>query len=273
MYKLIDIKPIQLNDLVRIGGQRDGGYVITRRQLEMTEILLSFGINADWSFDNDFLHKKRGGTLYAYDYSVSSYILQKRIIRSLLSAIYKFVTLDFNTAKERIGFAFEKITHPFGRFFDPAKNRYFFKKYLGDHDDDEYVSVDTIFNAHIKCPVNDLSVFVKMDIEENEYKTLSAFKPFYHLINGFAIEFHKLDIWGDKFTETIREMSEDFYIAHLHANNYGGYIYPDMLPKTLEITFINKKLVSELPSVSTHSYPISGIDFACNPKTPEISLF
>jgi hypothetical protein len=274
MYKLTDIKPIQLNDLVRIGKQQDGGYVIAQRQLDMTETLLSFGINSDWSFDKDFLRKagEERVSLYAYDYSVSSHILQKRIIKALFSAVYKFATLDFSMAKECVGFAVEKTVHPFQCFFTPAKNRYFFKKYLGSHDNDEYISASTIFSTHVKSPIKDLSVFVKMDIEESEYRTLPAFKPYYHLINGFAIEFHNLDILGNNFTEIVRELSEYFYVAHVHANNYGGYIYPAMLPRTLEITFINKKLVSGISVDSNSSYPIPGLDFPCNPKIPDIPI-
>jgi hypothetical protein len=216
--------------------------------------------------------ERRGISLYAYDYSVSARILQKHVVKALFSAMYKLITLDFNTAKKCIDFAFNKIIHPFQCFFNPAKNRYFFKKYLGNHDNNEYISIDTIFNAHVKFPVKDLSVFVKMDIEESEYRTLYMFKPFYHLINGFTIEFHNLDILGNNFTEIVREMSECFYIAHVHANNYGGYIYPSMLPSTLEITFINKKLILGNPVDSTYSYPMPGLDFACNPQCPDIPI-
>jgi hypothetical protein len=273
MYKLTDIRPVRLNDLVRIGRQQDGGYVIAQQQLEKTETLLSFGVSTDWSFDNDFLHKTSNVALYAYDYSVSSRILQKCIVKALFSTVYKFATLDFNMAKERMEFIVEKTIHPFNRFFDPAKNRFFFKKYLGNYDSEEYISVSSIFSTHVQHPIKDLSIFVKMDIEESEYRTLPAFKPFYHLINGFAIEFHNLDIWENNFTEIVREISEYFYIAHVHANNYGGYIYPDnMLPTTLEITFINKKLISKTPVDSNSSYPISGIDFPCNPDIPDIPI-
>jgi hypothetical protein len=151
MYKLTDIRPIQLNDLVRIGKQQDGGYVIAQRQIDKTEILLSFGISTDWSFDKDFLHRKEC-RLYAYDYSVSARILQKHIIKSLCLVVYHLAALDFHTAKERIGFAMEKMIHPFQQFFNPTQNRHFFKKYLGNHDNDEYVSVSTVFSAHISTP-------------------------------------------------------------------------------------------------------------------------
>jgi hypothetical protein len=272
MYQLKMIRPVQLNDLVRIGKRQDGGYVISQRQLDGTKVLLSFGISTDWSFDDDFLHRSNNVALYAYDYSVSAHVLRKRIVKSLCSAIYSIFTQYFHTAKERISFATEKILHPFQRFFNPAKNRWFFKKYLGNHDSDEYVSVNTVFGTHLKHRAEDLSVFVKMDIEESEYRTLPAFKPFYHLINGFAIEFHNLDILGNNFTEIVREMSEYFYVAHVHANNYDRCIYPDTLPKTLEITFINKQLVPETPVDSTRSYPIPGLDFPCDPKFPDVSI-
>jgi hypothetical protein len=272
MYQIKIIKPILLNDLVRIGKQRDGGYVITQRQIEKTEILLSFGISTDWSFDHDFLYRANDVTLYAYDYSVSARILQKRILKSLCSAVYKFISMDFHIAKECIDFAIEKTFHPFQRFFNPNQNKHFLKKYLGNHDDNEYISIGSIFSTHIKSSIKDLSVFVKMDIEDSEYRTLSAFQPFYPFINGFVIEFHNLDILGDNFMKIVCEMSEYFYVAHVHANNYGGYIYPDMLPKTLEITFINKKLVPGTPVDSNNLYPIHGLDFPCNPHIPDISI-
>jgi hypothetical protein len=89
---------------------------------------------------------------------------------------------------------------------------------------------------------------------------------------GFAMEFHNLDILGNNFTEIVREMSEYFYVAHVHANNYGGYIPSTILLKTLEIIFINKKLVSKAPVGSSYSYPVSRLDFACNPKVPDIPI-
>jgi hypothetical protein len=180
--------------------------------------------------------------------------------------------MDIKATKERFGFALEKISHPFQCFFNPSKNRYFFKKYLGNHDNDEYISVDTVFNTNLKLPIKDLSVFVKMDIEGREYKTLHDFKPFYHFINGFAVEFHKLDVFGSDFTEIVREKSEYFYVAHVHANNYGGYIYATMLPDMLEVTFINKKLVLDPPVKSTCAYPVPWLDFACNPQIPDIPI-
>ncbi len=72
MYKLEQIKPIQLDDLVRCGNKHDGGYVLSQRQIDKTKVLLSFGINADWTFEYDFSKRNPSVRIYAYDYSTPS---------------------------------------------------------------------------------------------------------------------------------------------------------------------------------------------------------
>jgi hypothetical protein len=70
--KMVDFSkchPIELDDLVRIGNDNDGGYVLSERQIEKTGTLLSFGINDDWTFEKGFLQKKNI-SIYAYDYSI-----------------------------------------------------------------------------------------------------------------------------------------------------------------------------------------------------------
>jgi len=44
------LKPIYETDLIRIGQDKDGGYLIPQKSLEHTKILYSFGLGADWSF-------------------------------------------------------------------------------------------------------------------------------------------------------------------------------------------------------------------------------
>jgi hypothetical protein len=54
MYDLNRFHPIQMDNLIRLGRDWDGGYVVSKDQIEKTETLLSFGINDDWSFEIDF---------------------------------------------------------------------------------------------------------------------------------------------------------------------------------------------------------------------------
>jgi hypothetical protein len=218
-------------DLVRVGKQSGGGYVIPYRLINHTRVLLSFDINNARAFEADFLRIKKDIILYAFDYSVSA---------------------------KMIGFR-------------RKKERHFIKKLFGSQTNDKYVSVPEIFNRYLLTAL-DLSVFVKMDIENSEFRTLLQFKPYWNKINGFVVEFHELDLLGDKFDNIVRELSADFYVAHVHANNYTGYIYQTTLPITLEVTFINKRLVTEEIQDSTYTYPIRGLDVRCNPKAPDISI-
>ena len=54
---MIDTKkllPIEIDDLVRIGRDNDGGYVLPQRIFNFCDGLLSYGINKDWSFERIF---------------------------------------------------------------------------------------------------------------------------------------------------------------------------------------------------------------------------
>jgi hypothetical protein len=260
MYSLKEIRPVQIDDLVRIGRDKDGGYILSQSQVDKTKLMLSFGVCDDWSFEKDFLRHKENVALYAYDYSVSANFFLKSFLRGIL--LCKFRQIPLRLIK----------LLSFLHFFSPKKNRTFIKKFVGKRDDERFISVPTIFKTHVPTSIEDLGVFVKMDIEGSEYRVLNAFKPFFSFINGFVIEFHDMDIQEHNFNEIIREMSVNFYIAHVHANNCGGCIDETSLPMILEITFINKKLLANVPSASLRSYPVVGLDFPNNVKLPDIPL-
>jgi hypothetical protein len=100
-----------------------------------------------------------------------------------------------------------------------------------------------------------------MDIEGGEYLCLPQIKPYTDKINGMAIEFHGLDTSIEKFEEILDLLKEDFYIAHIHNNNFSNLIPCTNLTSILEMTFINKRLISEDVRLSKAEYPIKGLDF------------
>ena len=109
-----------------------------------------------------------------------------------------------------------------------------------------------------------LSVFVKMDIEGSEYDTLPQFVPYLDNVNGMVIEFHNIDKYEKQFLKILDDFENKFYIAHVHGCNFAGLIENTNIPKTLEITFLNKKLVEEKKELSRKKYPIKGLDFPDN---------
>ena len=44
-----------INNLIRIGPKKDGGYVIDKRVVKKTNKIISCGLNDDWEFEKEFL--------------------------------------------------------------------------------------------------------------------------------------------------------------------------------------------------------------------------
>ena len=49
------LNPIKLENLIRIGKQNDGGYVVREQDIYATDVLVSLGVSFDWSFEKDYL--------------------------------------------------------------------------------------------------------------------------------------------------------------------------------------------------------------------------
>ena len=57
MYKLPkSFCPKFKTQLIRLGQSNDGGYNIPQKMLEEAKILFSFGLDEDWSFENDLAY-------------------------------------------------------------------------------------------------------------------------------------------------------------------------------------------------------------------------
>lgn len=59
-------QPFQIPDLIRLGKNNDGGYLVSEIDVLRSKKLLSIGIGEDWSFEEDFL-KLNNCPLVAYD--------------------------------------------------------------------------------------------------------------------------------------------------------------------------------------------------------------
>jgi hypothetical protein len=279
MYNLKKLHPIYIKDLIRVGRNSDGGYVLSKQQIEKTEILLSFGINDEWSFEEDFTRFRRQDgkeiNLYAYDASVSVEKFRHTSQHHFVNMLARLFTGNFRKANRNRQWWINdlRIINDFNSFFHPEAPHFFIPKFLGQRDDELHVRLDTLFKQlQLSKEISNLSVFIKMDIENWEYRTLPQLVPFFDKVNGLVVEFHELDITASKFEEVIDLFSSHFSIAHIHANNNGGLIHDTNLPMLLEITFINKDLAGETNKLLSHNYPIKGLDFPNVNMLDEIPL-
>jgi len=264
---LIGFRPTFLDDLVRLGPDRDGGYVVNERSVLQSQYLMSFGVNDDWSFELDFLNRKPDVKVSCFDPYVSkrlflggmlnavSEVLSLRFVMLTLLLNFRRVRARLSEVKSRTG-----IYKGFSRFL-AMKNVRFYSLGISDVKTKEFVTFgDALKLCGDKIPDN--SVFVKMDIERFEFRVIPDLLNFERYINGLVVEFHDLDILWTEFVQLIAQLREHFEITHIHGNNMGGCIPNSEVPLTLEITFLKRGLIhEERPVAEDRSYPIPQLDF------------
>lgn len=221
------LAPIILDDLIRIGGANDGGYIVPKSVLEKTEFLLSLGVGENWSFDKDFLSINQNLKIHAYDHTVSQKKFIKNIAHSVISLLFVKSTLTEVFDKVKLFLSYKNF------FSKSAKH---FQERINHRKETNYdATVQMVFDR-----IDSNNIFVKMDIEGSEYLVIDDLLKHTPNIIGLAIEFHNTEPLRLIFADAIKKIQCHYEIIHLHANNYG-HVGMDGLPETLELTFVKKE--------------------------------
>ena len=64
-------KPKVTEDLIRVGQNLDGGYIINKEILNKTEIILTFGLSDEFSFEKEFKKNNQKVNIFVYDHTVN----------------------------------------------------------------------------------------------------------------------------------------------------------------------------------------------------------
>ena len=197
----------QAKDLIRIGKDNDGGYLISKKDLLKSDFLLSLGIYDDWSFEKDFI-KKNKIPLHAYDASLN----YKFLIKLKISIIDKV-----------------KKIFSYINFF--KGNNIHFRKFIGINNNKEgfYTLSSVLKDLEFKA------IFLKIDIEGSEYRILDSIISNQQKLSGLVIEFHDCDINLSKIEWFIKNFN--LKLVHIHANNHGLFDLDKKMPLVLELTF------------------------------------
>ena len=139
----------------RVGGINDGGYLISKKSLDTSNKLYSFGLDDDYSFERDFF-KKTNVEVICYDQTVNFKFFLKPFLFGHFSKLFQY-----------LGYRF---------FFDGKKRKHIKKNIIPRGTfkfNNEVDSAD--INLIIKeNPSND--IFFKIDIEGSELKLLDDLK-------------------------------------------------------------------------------------------------
>jgi hypothetical protein len=255
--RLSFLKPHVVNDLVRRGNRKDGGYVLPSSVLGTIDAVVSFGLSTDWSIEEDLARANDKLTIHVYDHSVGI----KSFARARKNAALKLLGGRASLKELR---ARHDTWAGYKRFF-VGKRVHFRERVFNRRDNSNDATIETIFQR-----LNEARhVFLKMDIEGGEYRVIPQIVNFYDRIDLMVIEFHDIDPLRSIFESQVKAILDHFRVIHLHGNNIAG-VAADGLPECLEITFLSKRF--ETTGAFRDELPIAGLDVPNDPLKPDLPL-
>jgi hypothetical protein len=245
------LKPIKETDLIKIGNKEDGGYVIPKNSIDHTDILYSFGLDSNWTFEKEFYYKKKC-QIFVYDHSVNWKTFFISSIKSPKTILRYFKYRNFFDNKSK--YHIKEMIHPLNSFILSSTNNTNNPYRLADLD-------SIIINPENK------SLFFKIDIEGSEYRILNQLIKYSKKINGLVIEFHDCDLNFDKIKKFLINFELD--LVHLHVNNWS-FLSNEGFPGSIELTFSHKDFNRERLN-QDKSYPTS-LDMPNNPLYEDLPI-
>ena len=260
MLKLpLSLRPKKETEFVRLGKANDGGYVVPANAVKESDLLLSFGLDDDWSFEKDF-YKTGNKNIIICDGSVNFNFWVKKIIKDIIQ-IFRFevsvkkIFIDLLQAfKYYIFFNKKKINH--------------LKKFLAS-ENFEILSLKKKNQITLRDLVekkNYNSILLKIDIEGNEYRILDELIKYQNLFSSLVIEFHNCDLFLKKIENFISEFKLE--LVHIHVNNFGD-LRKDFFPTVIEMTF-SKDAYNR--NRNNFQFPNLKIDQPNNPKEKDLKI-
>ena len=251
------LKPynVKTENLIRIGPKSDGGYIVHKDSINLTKKIITCGLNDDWKFEKNFTKLNNHCFVEAYDHTIDKDFWYQRFKKDI---IHFFLLKKLRLSK--IIKMFDYIDY---KIFFKKKNIHFLKKVVRNSKKKDEISLTDIID-------NFEDIFLKIDIEGNEYEILPEVTKHSEKIISLIVEFHDIDSNLDKIEKFIIE-NKFLKLIHIHANNYKD-INTNGNPNDIELTFVNKNKINISNERSQKSYPIHGLDYKNLKRKKDIEL-
>ena len=220
-------KPKGTFNLIRLGKDNDGGYLVEKNSINGSKSLIAMGIGKDWSFEKDFysLNPKK---INAYDHTVTIFFWIKFFIKKILRVLLGQFSAPYQGMLTFLDYK---------NFF--TGDVVFFKEKVGSGKQ----STISVNQAIERLDKNDMPVFFKIDIEGSEYVILDQLISNNENIIGLVIEFHYVGKNQNKIEKFIDLFPLE--LVHIHPNN-NRKTDDKGDPNTLEMTFAKSpKMLSD----------------------------
>jgi hypothetical protein len=256
---------IRLPDLVRVGSDSDGGYVVPRSVLSACDGILGLGIHADWSFERDARALSAAGRAHLYDATTTIPWLVSRMPMGVL----RILGGALSAQPRRVRDGLNRLAAPFRyrRFFRGDVRHY--PQMIGHRTEPGWVDPATAI-ARLR-EAGATRILVKMDIEGGEYEVLPRIGEWGEQVDLLLVEFHGIQDDPARFNALMRELSRLFVPVHLHGNN-SQPLTADGFPGMVEITFLARRLMPRGARAAPFDYPIPALDRRSSLRGPELSF-
>lgn len=242
--------PQHRDDLIRLGINRDGGYVLTRTILDAADFLVSAGLGYEWSFEAAFATQKKIKSDQCCFHGYDPTIFDKQELAKLIrkSSWRRYFTKHNQTR--------HTLLTQHEQFFNGSPGNHY-PLWLAQNPSAKAITLDMAIEKALESGAS--KVLVKVDIEQAEYDVVTP--PLHNVSNiaGLICEFHELNSRRDEFLSLVEQLKQDFHLVHVSGVNCARP-RDHKFPNELELTFEHKSLGEAGPK-SGHSYPIKGIDF------------
>src|SRR5688572_11139096 len=252
------LRPYYVDSKIRVGRISDGGYVLENKSLDTFDILYTYGVGWDVSFEKD-LHKRTKKPSRIFDPTMFDIGNIPTFGRKGLFALFKFL---IKMMVWRFYLPILKMRHQISFYNEGLQMS---KKYKYDS-----------FPNHLKRFGDEgKKIFLKIDIDGGEYEILKDEK-FHDALDNvvqMAIEFHEADMRFAELKSIVETINKKFTIVHFHGTNYCGVfdVEGKQVPIAFELTFLNNAyLKNKQPDFSP--MPIPEMDYPNQPKRPDINI-
>ena len=113
------------------------------------------------------------------------------------------------------------------------------------------------------------NIFLKIDIEGDEYQILNHVKNNSKNLFFLIIEFHEVHKNLKKIEKFLKRL--DLKLIHIHANNFDGTNRHN-IPKVLELSLLNKRFFLIKNKLTNNRYPIKYLDYKNFKRRNEIKI-
>ena len=218
-------------ELVRIGNNADGGYLVPVVALAKADALLSMGLGENWTFDEEWHQLKPSTPIHMYDGTV---------VKALLPPVpWQWPDRDLVTMYEQ--------------FFNCTAGVRHYVEMIGKG------PTDTNLERCIER-LNANHILAKIDIEGGEYTMIDDIINNKDKIICLATEMHGVNTNRAQFEQATLMLCQEYDIVHVHSNIGVSPFGPEGLHDALEITFLRKDLCAGAPKRYELYRP--GLDFA-----------